>query len=133
MNLLKETIEVLKEHGKTEKDVLWVGCEKFYTDWEHFKKIADVEYDNGFGEEEVACDLLVVGEDFWLEREEYDGSEWWIFREFPQKPKKRFDFSNATIRQFHKKFKNAFRLENDLETLNTKPEQLRWQEKVKWK
>lgn len=27
---------------------------------------------------------VVVGKDFWLERGEYDGSEWWSFKTTPQ-------------------------------------------------
>ena len=51
-------------------------------------KLADVEYDDGFGGQTVAKDLLVVGDGWWLERNEYDGSEWWEFRRPPQKPDK---------------------------------------------
>ena len=31
-------------------------------------------------------DLLIVGKDFWLERVEYDGSEWWEFKTMPREP-----------------------------------------------
>ena len=87
MNLLRETIEELKENKKKEKDVLWVGSKDNYITWNEFKKIADIEYDNGYGGQEIAMDLLIVGKDFWLERQEYDGSEWWEFKETPCKPK----------------------------------------------
>lgn len=94
-NLLDETIETLKINGKTEKDVLWVGCNNFYTTWEHFKSVADIEYDEGFGGQQIATDLLVVGDNWWLERGEYDGSEWWEFKELPKHPLKRFDFTKV--------------------------------------
>ena len=87
MNLLKETINVLTEHNLTSKDVVWVGNEEVKTNWENFAKIADVEYDHGFGSQQVATDLLIVGKNWWLERHEYDGSEWWEFKQMPQKPK----------------------------------------------
>jgi len=86
MNLLKETLAALKENGKTENDVLWAGSRDMSTSWENFKKIADVEYDNGFGGQEVATDLMVVGNDWWLSRGEYEGSEWWNFNTLPIKP-----------------------------------------------
>lgn len=29
---------------------------------------------------------MIVGDDWWMERHEYDGSEWWEFKELPKKP-----------------------------------------------
>ena len=87
MNLLIETIGKLINNKKKEKDVLWVGSKDNYITWNEFKKIADIEYDAGYGGQEVATDLLIVGKDFWLERQEYDGSECWEFKETPCKPK----------------------------------------------
>jgi len=46
-----------------------------------------VEYDSGYGATKVAKDLVIVGEDWWLERCEYNGSEWWEFKTLPVKPK----------------------------------------------
>lgn len=86
MNLLKETEEVLSEHGKTFKDVLWIGGNAFTISIEDFKRLADVEYYNGFGAPEVAVDLVVVGCDWWLERTDYDGAEDWAFKKLPEKP-----------------------------------------------
>lgn len=87
MNLLKETIGVLKDYNKTYKDVLWVGSKKGYSTWDDFEKVANIEYDDGYGGNEIAMDLWIVGKDFWLERYEYDGSEHWEFKSFPIKPK----------------------------------------------
>jgi len=77
VNLLEETLEKLKECGFRESDVSWVGSKdgEYAISWEEFKKIADIEYDNGYGTPEIAIDLVVVGKDWWLERHEYDGSE----------------------------------------------------------
>lgn len=85
-NLLKETLAKLKENGKKEKDVIWVGNLNAKTTWENFKNVADVDYDSGFGGQEVATDLLIVGNNWWLERHEYDGSEWWEYKELPKEP-----------------------------------------------
>lgn len=88
MNLLEETLEKLELNGKTELDVKWVGNENYYFNWEEFKIIAkNTDYDSRHGEAEVAVDLIVVGDDFWLERNEYYGDEWWEFKEHPKKPK----------------------------------------------
>lgn len=86
MNLLEETLEVLADYDLTEADVLWVGTHEETISWEAFKKAADFEYDDGFGINEVRGDLRVVGEDWWLTRGEYDGSEWWDFHRKPEKP-----------------------------------------------
>lgn len=90
--LLKETIDVFTSEGKKEEDVLWVGLcsgkDKFYkkTSWDAFKKVADFDYESGFGAHEINDSLIIVGVDWWLERHEYDGSEWWEFKTLPLKP-----------------------------------------------
>lgn len=86
-NLLEETKQVLEENGKTFEDVRWIGSNDFSIDIDDFLVVADTEYDNGYGGQEVAIDLLVVGDDWWLERHQYDGSEWWEYKTTPQKPK----------------------------------------------
>jgi len=85
---LKETEEMLKECGKSPQDVRWCGSAEFgWFSWEEFVKLANFKYDTGFGLQEVAKDLMIVGDGFWLERREYDGSEWWECQGFPGKPK----------------------------------------------
>ena len=82
-NLLEETIDILKRNGKTENDVIYCCGDSFKFTWENFKNISNVNYDDGYGSPEVARDLKVVGDNFWLERNEYDGSEWWEFKQIP--------------------------------------------------
>ena len=77
MNLLQETKEKLKDNGKSFLDIEWVGCNEFRISMEDFMRLADVEYDEGFGRQWVAKDLIMVGEDFALIRDSYDGSESW--------------------------------------------------------
>lgn len=88
INLKDETLEVLNEHGKTWDDVEWVGSVRRNSiiDKNQFLILANREYNNGYGGNEVSLDLVVVGKDFWLERHEYDGSEWWEFKQLPKKP-----------------------------------------------
>ncbi len=87
MNLLKETLGILIGNGRKPSDVLWCGSSDFgYFSWEDFAEIADIEYSEGYGSAEIATDLLIVGQDFYLERREYDGSEWWAFKLFPVRP-----------------------------------------------
>lgn len=81
MNLLQETLEELEYNGKTMDDIISIQGDEFAITREKFIQLADVEYDGGFGAQEVAEDLKLVGEGFWLERHEYDGSECWIYKE----------------------------------------------------
>lgn len=85
-NLLVETVEKLIESGKSVEDVQWVGCGQWSTTWAAFAAVADFVYDDGFGGQEVRSGLRVVGKDWWLERAEYDGSEWWEFKTLPTQP-----------------------------------------------
>jgi len=109
-NLLKETLEILKENNKTEEDVLWCSvtdideyhhdfenAKEGYFGFEEFKKWADKNYDSGYGGQEVHPRLFIVGKDFWLERHEYDGSEWWEFKTMLLKPEKEVELSNRFI------------------------------------
>ena len=84
VNLKNSTLNILKRHNKLPSDIKWVGCVSFKIPIEEFWKLADA----GYGGVEVAEDLIIVGESWWLERHEYDDSEWWEYKELPQEPKK---------------------------------------------
>jgi hypothetical protein len=82
MNLLQETLTAITESGHVADQIAFIGSENsgHCCTWDEFQKLADVEYDHGFGSQEVASDLIVVfsdGTKLW--RGEYDGSEWWEF------------------------------------------------------
>jgi len=84
INLLVETKSVLKSKGHKPSDVRWVsdGSPKKFS-WDDFAYVADRKYDDGYGGEEVNLRLIIVGDDWWLERHEYDGSEWWEYKMLP--------------------------------------------------
>ena len=83
-NLWEETIELLKEKDKTFDDVLYIQGDDFKVTKENFESVAKkTDYDSGFGAQHVATDLVLVGDDWWIERAEYDGSEWWEFKSIP--------------------------------------------------
>ena len=96
-NLLDETIEKLNEIGKTSQDVLYVVTDECCCGWSEFSGAADREYDGGYGTQHVNSSLKLVGDDWWLERAEYDGFEWW---EFKTKPKA--NFNGGRLRVFKK-------------------------------
>ena len=94
--LLSETIEVLRINDKVPEDVLfvqttkheWVGGElrggfNQQGTWNDFAALADFPYDSGYGGNEIELSLKIVGDSWWLERAEYDGSEWWDFKTLP--------------------------------------------------
>ena len=90
-SLLDETLGILKEHGKYENDIKYVRVKNIkttdlssfyaYVDWNSFKEaIKDYKYNRGYGVQYVWEDLRVVLYDGdYLERHEYDGSEWWVY------------------------------------------------------
>lgn len=80
-DLLEETLTAMRNAGHSEEDV---GFVEFDADgpvatWGEFAKAArNLIYDNGYGSQEVLPSLRIAFEDgTWLERREYDGSEWW--------------------------------------------------------
>ncbi len=86
MNLLAETLGVIAQNDVGPDRVAWVGTPQEWTTWANFEEVADTEYDAGFGAQEVASDLMIVGDDWWMTRSEYDGSECWAFHRLPSKP-----------------------------------------------
>ena len=84
-NLWEETINILKEHDKTFEGVRFIQGRDFKITKENFEKVAKkTNYDSGYGYANVATDLVVVGSNWWLERGEYDGAEWWDYKESPK-------------------------------------------------
>jgi hypothetical protein len=90
-NLLNETLKELKNNDKTPNDVkfIMITSKEGSMEWPEFESaIKNVNYDSGYGINEIHEDLVIVGESWWLERGEYDGSEWWDFKEIPKRPKR---------------------------------------------
>lgn len=82
INFLQETIEAILDSGHQINDVMFIGSSsgKHRIDWNKFEKIANFEYDNGYGGQEIASDLIVYFNDHtYIDRREYDGSEWWEY------------------------------------------------------
>lgn len=85
INLLSETTKFLEENGKSLDDVLWIGNRdgKEIIPVSDFLMGANRMYDDGYGSNEVSLDLVIVGNDWWLERSDYDGCEWWEYKTIP--------------------------------------------------
>lgn len=82
-NLKNETLADLHENGKCAEDIKFVCGSDFQIPVELFWELANAAYDSGFGAPEVAEDLMLIGDDFWMERHGYDGREWWEFKKLP--------------------------------------------------
>lgn len=84
-NLWEETIRTLENKGKTWLDVLAVQSDDIRISKEKFETLAkNTNYYNGYGAQEVAADLVLIGKNWWCTRGEYDGSEWWEFHAMPK-------------------------------------------------
>lgn len=86
MNLLEETLDTLKENGKKVEDISWIGSRdgKTIIEVDTFLLKASFEYDDDYGSQIIPQDLVIVGNNWWLDRREYDGSEWWAYNELPK-------------------------------------------------
>ena len=88
MNALKELYNVLENKEKVVSDIKVVNIAIAITNWNckkiiHVKRVEDlpllnVEYDDGYGSQELEG-IVLFKDGTWLEREEYDGSEWWRY------------------------------------------------------
>lgn len=88
-NLWEETIDRLKSENKSWDDVLFVTCNDFDISKDNFMETAmNTMYDSGYGGQYIPKDIKIVGDDFWLDRGEYDGSEWWNFQQAPARKNK---------------------------------------------
>ena len=85
INFLQETLDFLQFHGKTTADVEFVSDGTDSINFEEFAKMANFNYDNGYGLQVISAGVVIVGDNWWAERAEYDGSEWWAFKTRPKK------------------------------------------------
>ena len=88
-NLLLETLNALAYKGYRLKDIEWLGCSEFEIPLDHFIELANREYDDGYGKEEVCPDLVISLKDgSWFERRACAGSEWWEYQSCVRRPQK---------------------------------------------
>ena len=83
MTLFEETKSIIECLHQSVDDNIFIGSQVsgHACTWEEFCTLADFEYDNGYGGQEVATDLIIVFRDMTImSRSEYDGSEWWKVR-----------------------------------------------------
>ena len=103
-NLLTETLEYLKKRNISETEILWIGTTDVKFTWEDFKRVADTLYDFTSKEWEVATDLMIVGDGWWLERSwERDENEYpingWEYHCVPEEPEYFINLKALTTHQ----------------------------------
>ena len=80
INLWEETIKVLEGYDRTWEDVQIIYGEDFQITKDNFENVAKItEYDNGYGSQKIASDLVIIGNGFVMSRDEYDGAECWHY------------------------------------------------------
>ena len=100
MNLLSETIDAIKDSGHTPEDIYFIGSREsgHSCTWEEYKKLADIEYDKGYGSQKVARDLIIVFKDgSSMCREESHAAEWWSFARPFQLPTEQKTISRLVV------------------------------------
>lgn len=103
MNLKIETLKVLELNKKSVDDIRWIGTKYETINTEKFWQLADTEYNSGYGAQEVASDLIIVGDNWWLERDSYDGAEGWAYKSMPALPKRKMiSIDCLTVKQYNK-------------------------------
>lgn len=105
-NLYNELVEILTKNCKTIKDIKFISVDrgKFWEsdyieiDIDNFLEVAkDTNYDDGYGSVEIPISLKIVGDDWWIERYQYDGSEWFTFKTKPIRPSKIEHIDNIVV------------------------------------
>lgn len=107
MNLLTETLDYMKEIGKTPDDVLYVKMTKhagfwnrlddsypdeILVDFDVFASVANYEYNNGYGSVNVNQSTAILFKDNTvMHRWEYDGAEGWEYITLPRTFPKKYD------------------------------------------
>ena len=100
LHILERTKSVVKcAYIRTDRNSYWDDNDNYiqpapillkegYTPAEYveFLEKLNFEYDAGYGGQELYGTVWLMEDHTWLERGEYDGSEWWEYRKCPQIP-----------------------------------------------
>jgi len=95
MDLLKETTEIMDRSNLFIEDIEYINYGDDWDskitmgsyDWEWFLEYCKdyTNYDNGYGTPKIGNIEIVFNNGTWLDRGEYDGSEWWDVLSTPER------------------------------------------------
>jgi hypothetical protein len=77
--------QMLFEHSWDDTTDILLRSNYSKEEYDDFLKKLDFSYDNGYGTQ-MLYGIVWFDNGAWLSRGEYDGSEWWIFNEYPRIP-----------------------------------------------
>lgn len=96
MTIKEDILSILHDFDKTAEDIYWVGGMDFAISLDEFWALADQELKEG---ELIAGDLIIMGNGFWLSREDnYEGYPEWEYHILPYKPKTQIHITCLTGR-----------------------------------
>ena len=97
-NFKQETMELIGDHKVDEYYLEYIGCwsvsenplysGKGNIDW-YSVFVGNLNYDKGYGSQYWSGWITFKDTPDWLERESYDGMEWWSWRSKPSLEKER--------------------------------------------
>ena len=98
-NYMEEFNHVLSLHDYTIDNIVWIGTSDFKIPISEFIKVAtNTVYNAGFGQPETPSDIVVVMDDnSYFERREYDGAEYWFHKNPLREPHTTFHLSADTF------------------------------------
>lgn len=97
-NFYDEIIDILEDNNKTINDIVWIGTRKYKINKEKFLEDSkNLKYDNGYGISVINDDLIIAGNNWYLERWEYDGSEGFRFVSLLEEPQEEKEYMRNFI------------------------------------
>lgn len=105
-NFKQETLELIGDHEVDEYYLEYIGCwsvseNPLYNgrdeiDWD-FIFVGNLSYDKGYGSQYWKGWITFKDTADWLERESYDGMEWWVWRSKPSLEKEERKLNDKNI------------------------------------
>lgn len=117
-NLLKETQSYLSAFDKSLDDILWVGTKEYQITVSTFLELADFDYDSSHSAGDIADDLIIVGDGWYIERINYRGETEWNIEKTLTKPKEIREVKSLSASQSRKLFNCEINSYSSLSELN---------------
>lgn len=97
-NFYDEIVEKLENYNKSIKDIIWIGTRNYKVNKEKFLEDSkNLKYDDGYGIEVINPRLIIAGNNWYLERWEYDGSEGFRFVSLLEEPQEEKEYMRNFI------------------------------------